>query len=383
MFCQNESYTRELKTEVISCASTEQGWEVELREAIFYPEGGGQPSDRGFIGDVSVLDVQKRQGRIFCSVDKEVQLGLQVVRLDWKHRFDMMQQHSGQHLLTALIVENFGWMTVGFHIGQEVATIDLDTPNIEDNTIRLIEDLVQTSILESRSVRPILVSRSEFEKMDIRSRGVPDWVDGPIRLIEIDGIDINNCGGTHIKNTSELQSFAIVGRERMKKKTRISFVFGGRVLALFRSFVRKEKELNEVFQEGGHIERAKAWALERKEHKKERKMWNLYRAEHEGSRIGNVHASSIVLYVEGADLGLLKSIISVASKIDSAKEYVLFTHDVCVAKVQSSEQYVTCMNLFKQFGGRGGGRAPQFQGKWSESIDKEKVQEAFSSVFTS
>ena len=374
MLCQQDSYKKECREHVLSCIHTEVGWEVETTSSLLYPMGGGQPSDHGWIGNISVVDVQKRGGNHIYITNEKVEIGEYYVRLDWKRRFDFMQQHTGQHLLTSLILNTFGWMTVGFHIGPEVSTIDLDTSNITVEQREKIVAMVNEAILAQLEVRAIEVTREEFAVMDIRSRGVPEWVEGPIRLIEIENVDINNCGGTHVRNTSELQMFSIVGMERMKKKTRLSFVYGGRLLALFQNFLVNRAQLNDIFQSGEHVVRAQAWAVERKEHKKLRKQWNEYRARQEGERLANNSADVIVEYLSGMDLGMLKGITRDTMEKCPSKSIFLYSEEVFVLYSSCESSYQHVMNVVRDVGGRGGGRLPNAQGKWQKEIEREALQ---------
>ena len=381
MLCQQDSYQKEAKTTVISCRQTGDEWEVETTDSLLYPMGGGQPSDHGWIGDTPIVDVQKKGEKSLYFTKEPVEIGEDFVRLDWNRRFDFMQQHTGQHLLTALILKTFGWMTVGFHIGPEVSTIDLDTPSITPEQKEQILSMVNEAILSKLTVRSIEVTRTEFEKMTIRSRGVPDWVEGPIRLIEIEGVDTNNCGGTHVQNTSELQMFAILGVERMKRKSRLSFVFGGRLLHLFQGFLQTKAKLNDIFQSGEHVERAQAWAMDRKEHKRERKEWNVYRSKQEGHRISSLDTDCVVEFIPGMDLGMLKSIVNDVIVHNPQISLFLFSEDVFALHLLDESSYQEIMQCVLALGGRGGGRKPNAQGKWQSKIDFETVKTRILSIF--
>ena len=381
MICQQDSYRRECTAVVQSCTQIEEGYSVETTSSLLYPMGGGQPSDHGWLGNVRVVDVQKQHGTVVYITKEAVELGRTSVRLDWKRRFDFMQQHTGQHLLTALILKKFGWMTVGFHIGLDVSTIDLDTSSVTREQKQCIEEMVNKAIVEQKSVSAIEVTRSEFLSMEIRSRGVPDWVEGPIRLIDIEGVDRNNCGGTHVSNTGELQVFGIVGLERMKNKTRLSFVYGDRLLRMFQGFLDTKTELNEIFQSGEHIERAKTWAKERKEHKKQKKVWNQYRAEQEGRRLASTGEESVVAYFEHMDLGMLKEIVCHITSEQIDKNIFLFSETVFVAQSSNPEYHQNILSIVRNVGGRGGGRIPAAQGKWQKEICSSSIQDQIKALF--
>lgn len=380
MICQQDSYLRECTCVVHSCVQTENGYMVETSSTLLYPMGGGQPSDHGWLGDVRIVDVQKHNGTVLYYTQESVELGQAHVRIDWERRFDFMQQHTGQHLLTALIVKEFGWMTVGFHIGPDVSTIDLETAKITQKQQDRIVRMVNEAILEQRAVRAIEVTREEFSSMDIRSRGVPDWVDGPIRLIDIEGVDRNNCGGTHVSNTAQLQMFGIVGLERMKNKTRLTFVYGGRLLSMFQGFLHTKAMLNDIFQSGEHVLRATNWAQDRKEHKKQKKIWNQYRAEQEGNRLALSEGNTMISYCEHMDLGMLKDIIRHILQKKSECFIFLFSESVFAAYTENPEQHRCIMDAIRALGGRGGGRIPTIQGKWSIEIEREQIKSRIQSL---
>ncbi len=227
---QQEAYERELQTRVVRCdPGPGGGFLVELEDTILYPEGGGQPSDTGWIGDVRVHEVRKDDGRIVHHTDGAVPEGPVQVRLDWDRRFDHMQQHTAQHVLTVLASEHLGWATTGFGIGPEVSYIDLDVKAPKAGDLRRLEDLAAVEIRAARKVRVRWTNREEMEALPVRSRRLPGELEGPVRLVEIEELDLNTCGGTHVGNTSELETICLVGTAPMHGGTRVSWVAGGRV----------------------------------------------------------------------------------------------------------------------------------------------------------
>jgi len=227
---QRDSYRRQASARVVRWEPATNGrLRVELADTIFYPEGGGQPADRGRIGAAAVVEVRKLEGRIVHTVEGEAPAGEVELRLDWERRYDHMQQHTAQHLLTSLAAERLGWTTTGFGIGPGLSHIDLDIKRPPDGKLRELEALVAAEIRAARPVRVLWVDRQEMERLPVRSRRLPAELDGPIRLVEIEGVDLNTCGGTHVANTAELETFCIVGTEPMHGGTRLHWVAGGRV----------------------------------------------------------------------------------------------------------------------------------------------------------
>ena len=127
---ERDSFLEELETEVVAVGQERGRPYAVLADTILYPEGGGQPADRGWLGDVAVDDVQRESGVIRHFLEKEVRTGPVRVTLDWERRFDHMQQHTAQHLLTAIAAERFSWTTTAFHLGREVSDIELDTSSV-------------------------------------------------------------------------------------------------------------------------------------------------------------------------------------------------------------------------------------------------------------
>ena len=139
-----------------------------------------------------------------------------------------MQQHTGQHLLTTVAEDRFGWRTTAFHLGERVSDIELDVPKLERERLRALEEAVAAEIRAARPVSPRHVSLGEFARLAVRTRGLPEGHAGEVRLVEIEGVDLNTCGGTHLKNTAEIELIAFLGTEPVRGGTRLFFAAGGR-----------------------------------------------------------------------------------------------------------------------------------------------------------
>ncbi len=226
---ERDAYLTELETQIVQTGRDASMTFAVTADTILYPEGGGQPADRGTLGGLAVLDVQLVDGTIRHMLNEPVDLGPALMKLDWERRYDHMQQHTGQHLLTAVAADVFGWKTTAFHLGEQVSDVELHAPDLGAGDLRRLEELVNSEILVGRAIRPRRVSREEFDGLAVRTRGLPDGHTGDIRLIEIEGVDLNTCGGTHLRSTAELGSLCLVGTERLRGGTRIFFVTGTRV----------------------------------------------------------------------------------------------------------------------------------------------------------
>ncbi len=223
-----DPYLKELDSEVLRVGLEDGLPFAVLGDTILFPEGGGQPGDQGFLGSVEVLDVQKREFEIRHYLAIPVPLGPVKVRLDWARRFDHMQQHTGQHLLTAVAQDGFKWATTAFHLGETRCDIELGVGSVAPDELERLEEAVAEEIRAARSVCARHVTPEEYASMEVRSRGLPEGHAGDIRLVEIQGLDLNTCGGTHLRNTSEIELLKLLGTEPIRGGTRLFFVAGGR-----------------------------------------------------------------------------------------------------------------------------------------------------------
>ncbi len=226
---EREPYRRELPATVVETGVEGDRPFALLDDTILYPEGGGQPSDRGSLGKVAVVDVQRKDGEVRHYLAAPVAPGPVLVRLDWERRFDHMQQHTGQHLLTAVAADRFGWETTAFHLGPSVCDVELDIPAIAPSDLARLEEDVAGEIRAARKVTVRRVTPAEMAALPVRSRGLPEGHAGDVRLVEIAGVDLNTCGGTHLASTGELEALKLLGTEKLRGGTRLSFVAGGRV----------------------------------------------------------------------------------------------------------------------------------------------------------
>jgi alanyl-tRNA synthetase len=236
-----------LETEVVSAGEADGRPFVVVADTLFYPEGGGQPADHGTVSGVRVLDVQKARTdtgvEIRHFLDGAAPAGRVTLELDWARRFDHMQQHTAQHLLTAVADARFGWHTVAFHLGAHVCDIELDTPSLVESEVEALEEAVAEEIRAARPVTVRRVTAEEYAALPARSRGLPEGHTGTIRLVEIAGIDLNTCGGTHCTSTAELEALKLLGTESVRGGTRLLFVAGGRLRRRHGAHHRRNAEL--------------------------------------------------------------------------------------------------------------------------------------------
>lgn len=226
-----DAYLTVLDTEVIEVGEDDgRPWAVTV-DTVLYPEGGGQPADHGTLGTVAVVDVRKVGHQIRHELASPVSEGPTRITLDWPRRWDHMQQHTAQHLLTTVAHGRFGWPTMAFHLGPIVCDIELDVPALDLGQLRRLEDAAMEEIRACRPVSVHWAERDRMEELGVRSRLLPAGFEGTLRLVEIEGLDLNTCGGTHVRNTAEIGVIALLGTEPMRGGTRVFWVAGDRVRA--------------------------------------------------------------------------------------------------------------------------------------------------------
>jgi alanyl-tRNA synthetase len=238
-----DAYLQRDMTKVVNVAKDElEKWYVTLEETVFFPTGGGQPHDVGQINDVVVFDVEEIDGEIRHYIaDPILKVGEAVeMEINWQRRFDFMQQHTGQHLLTASFVELYGIQTTSFHLGKELVTIDLDAKKVSDDQLAEVEKRANQIILENRPIETKWVSKEELAAYPLRKKVA---VEEDIRLVIIPDFDYNGCGGTHPSSTGQIGSLKILDTEMQKGHVRVHFVCGNRVIDQLH---RKQKTLQEV-----------------------------------------------------------------------------------------------------------------------------------------
>src|SRR5581483_3330836 len=198
---------------------------VYLNRTAFYPTSGGQPFDTGAIAGVPVLDVVDEDERIAHRLASPLPSGPVECVIDWGRRFDHMQQHTGQHLLSAVLEEQFGLHTVSFHLSSESATIDLEGGAAENRTMEEAERRANEIICENRPVRIEFQHAAEVQGL----RKASDR-EGTLRIISIEGLDRSACGGTHVRATGEIGAILIRKLEKVRQSTRVEFLCGGRAI---------------------------------------------------------------------------------------------------------------------------------------------------------
>jgi alanyl-tRNA synthetase len=224
----SDSYLREFTARVVDRSS--DGLTVYLDRTAFYPDSGGQPHDLGRIGGAAVLDVVDDGERIAHRTAVPVPDGEAHCSIAWPRRFDHMQQHSGQHVLSAVFEEAFKLRTVSFHLGAESSTIDLEGGSVTPAQLREVERRANAVIWENRSVTVGFEAASDVQGLRKASER-----EGPLRIVSVEGLDRSACGGTHVRATGEIGVILLRKAEKIRQSVRVEFLCGGRAVARARS----------------------------------------------------------------------------------------------------------------------------------------------------
>ncbi|MCC7153774.1 MAG: alanyl-tRNA editing protein [Bryobacterales bacterium] len=218
-----DSYLREFSAEVLE--SSPDGLTVYLDQTAFYPASGGQPNDLGKLGGVDVIDVIDEGSRIGHRVAAPIGARAVAGAIDWTRRFDFMRQHTGQHLLSAVLEEMFRFSTISVHFGSEVNTVDLETGSITDDQIREAELRANAIAAENRPVSVTFEQHSMAAGLRKASER-----EGELRIVGIEGLDRSACGGTHVRSTGEIGAILIRKQDKIRGNVRLEFVCGARAV---------------------------------------------------------------------------------------------------------------------------------------------------------
>lgn len=222
-----DCYLREFSAQVIRMSPDAKGVRVFLDRTAFYPESGGQAVDHGTLAGIPILDIVDEGDEIAHVLAESPATETVEGIIDWTRRFDHMQQHTGQHVLSAAFEKAGGYKTVSFHLGTEISTIDLDSDRVGVRQIETAEELANQIVFENRPVQLSFRASAEANQLDLRK---PTYREGDIRLVEVQGFDLSACGGTHVSQTGAIGLIAIRKVDHTKGLTRIAFVCGGRAL---------------------------------------------------------------------------------------------------------------------------------------------------------
>lgn len=234
------NYLSEFETIVENCFEEKGKIKVILKETAFYPEGGGQPADTGFINNVKVLDVQEKDGIIYHTVDSKIEINKSVkCKINFEERLNNMQSHTAEHIVSGLICKKFNSTNVGFHIGKDFVTMDFNVSISEEN-IREIEKEANHAVYKNLPILINTYSKEEAKNLNYRSK---KELNEDIRIVEIPGYDICACCGIHVNTTGEIGLIKLLKVEKYKSGVRIYMLVGDKAI---NDYTDKYDQINKI-----------------------------------------------------------------------------------------------------------------------------------------
>lgn len=238
-----DCHLRQFTATVTACEKTENGWYISLDQTAFYPEGGGQACDLGTLDDATVLDVQEQGETVVHLCDKALRVGQSVTgTIDWDRRFDLMQQHTGEHLLSGLIHRRFGYHNSGFHVGAQVMEVDFDGP-IPADALWELESQANALVWANLPVNCYYPSQQELPNVQYRTKRELPW---PVRIVDIPGADTCACCGVHVKYTGEVGLIKILSCVKFHGGVRLEMVCGNRAYRYMHRIFEQNRQVSQL-----------------------------------------------------------------------------------------------------------------------------------------
>ena len=375
-----DCYLREFSARVVDRSA--DGHVIYLDRTAFYPTSGGQPFDLGAINGAAVTEVIDEDERVAHRVAAPVERDEVECAIDWSRRFDHMQQHTGQHLLSAVFEELFRLHTVSFHLGAESATIDLEGGAVDARTILETERRTNELVFANR---PVTVTFEEAE--DVQGLRKPSGRQGTLRIVSIDGLDRSACGGTHVRSTGEIGPVMLRKMEKIRQSVRVEFVCGGRAVRRARADFEALTKIAQLFS--ASLDEAPAMVAAQlesaKSGEKTRRKVELDLAAYRGRELYRETAPAadgMRRVIERLERGNLEDLRAVAQNFTAQPKSVFLAvmkEPPSVLLAASEDAGVDAGKLLKaavtEAGGRGGGNARVAQGSVPDAALLEPVVE--------
>ncbi|MBQ1490364.1 MAG: alanyl-tRNA editing protein, partial [Blautia sp.] len=238
-----DAYRRDFSAAVVDCRPKGENFEVCLTETAFFPEGGGQPADHGTLGNAHVLDVHEKEGEVWHLTDVPLTPGEWVEgHIDWERRFDLMQQHSGEHIVSGLIANLYGYRNMGFHMGEDVITIDLSGILTWEDLVKL-EKLANEVIAKDGQTEIFYPSPEGLETLEYRSK---KELEGEVRIVRFPGADTCACCGTHVMHAGEIQLVHLLSVQKFHEGVRVEMISGQRAVRYLGALDEQNREISRL-----------------------------------------------------------------------------------------------------------------------------------------
>jgi len=366
---------RSFTATVLSCAETGDRYAVILDATAFYPEGGGQPWDLGTLGSAQVLAVLEKGETVVHLCDGPLPVGEQVEgNVDWNRRLDLMQQHTGEHIVSGLIHSRFGLHNVGFHMGSEMITIDFDGP-IPQEALLEIEAEANRRVWENLPVRCWYPTEEALPDIFYRSKKQLPW---PVRIVQIPGTDSCACCGVHTASTGQVGFVKLFSCVKFHQGVRIEMACGGRALALLNRAYEQNRQVSQAFSAKPFETGAAARQMNESLAQEKYRCAQLRRQLLQGVAEGYAGQGNVLHFAEDLSPGELRTLAQAISECSGGTAAVLCgsaeSWNVCLAHPGGDVKELGA-RMAKALGGRGGGKPGFFQGSLHAS--REEISRFF------
>ena len=376
-----DSYLQEFQATVISCEQkNENTWRVVLDKTAFFPEGGGQTGDTGWLNDVEVTDTREKAGVIYHETKAPLEAGTQVAgKIDFAARFDKMQQHTGEHILSGIVCSTYNYNNVGFHLSSEITTLDFDG-ELSTEQVRELEIRVNQAIHANIPVQVKFPAKEELADMEYRSK---IEIEGQVRIVEIPGIDRCACCAPHVKTTAEVGLLKIQSCDRHRGGCRLTIVCGMRAL---KDYQQKQESVGKVSAALSAKPEKIAEAVEhlQEQQAKLREQLNHIQAMYLQEKLDKIHTEDqcVCIFEEALDSIAMRNFVNGAmDRCDgvcgafigsdkSGYHYILGSKELDVREISKQ--------LNVKFSGKGGGKPQMVQGSLNGA--KKEILEAIESL---
>ncbi len=338
-----------------------------LAETIFHGGGGGQPPDGGTIGGFRLRGIARgAEGELLHLLEGPVE-GVVEMCLDGAVRLDHMQQHTAQHILSSVALRSFGWPTTAFHMGDSLSDIELDAGTLSLPDLEGLEKEANRVVMDDLPVSTSFAGTDALETGGVRSRLLPANLEGPLRIVEISGLDRNTCSGTHVTSTGRVQIVKIAGTERIRGGTRVFYLAGGRVARTMGEMLERERALSSALTcgPGDHVDSVRRLKESARAHASRVRDLRRELAGMMGSRLPPGALSH--LHRDDEDLEFLGWVADAAPP--ACRLFLTAGRDEMVFLLQGPPGWALSNgpDAAALMGGRGGGKGGRYQGRASGS----------------
>ena len=374
-----DSHLSSFTAKVLSCEQVKKGWEVTLDQTVFYPEGGGQACDLGTLGTAQVLDVQEKEEQIIHLCHKPLEVGSTVEgKIDWDRRFDLMQQHTGEHMVSGIINRLYGAHNVGFHMGWESITIDFDV-EIPAEDLPRIEAMANEAVWRAQEVKCWYPSEEELPNVFYRTKKALPW---PVRIVQVGNTDSCACCGVHVKNTGEIGLVKLFSCIKFRSGSRIEMLCGKRALDHLNAIYAQNAMVSHAFSAKATQTGAAAEKMNEVLAQYKYRLTGLENQVFDSIAKSHAGQENALIFQEGLDSTAVRRLADMTAQVVSGTAAVFSGDDragFAYARVtRQGDLKELCQKLNRDLSGRGGGRGGFCQG--SVKATQAQIQDFFGEI---